>query len=181
MSHAATGATPPPAQALAAGLWLRALTLDDVPAVHAMEQRTHAFAWTPGHLNGSLHAGHLAWLLLPQATASASACLGYCVALPGVDEAELLNIVVAPEHQGRGLARHLLAYLAGWCRQAGAATLWLEVREGNTRARQLYERWGFEAVGLRKHYYPVAQGPREHAVVMRWTLPTAQGAGDALD
>jgi ribosomal-protein-alanine N-acetyltransferase len=52
-----------------------------------------------------------------------------------------------------------------------AAQIWLEVRESNIRARVLYERWGFEAVGLRKAYYPAAHGQREHALVMRWSVP----------
>ena len=46
-------------------------------------------------------------------------------------------------------------------------TLWLEVRVSNTRARAIYERYGFTAVGVRKGYYPAVRGTREDAVVMR--------------
>jgi ribosomal-protein-alanine N-acetyltransferase len=44
--------------------------------------------------------------------------------------------------------------------------LWLEVRASNERARRLYARRGFAEVGLRRGYYPAAQGRREDAVVM---------------
>ena len=43
---------------------------------------------------------------------------------------------------------------------------WLEVRASNARARSLYARRGFNEVGLRRGYYPAAQGQREDAVVM---------------
>jgi [ribosomal protein S18]-alanine N-acetyltransferase len=35
---------------------------------------------------------------------------------------------------------------------------------------QVYERYGFRAVGERKNYYPAGQGQREHAVVMSLKL-----------
>ena len=50
---------------------------------------------------------------------------------------------------------------------------WLEVRKGNMRAQQIYLRFGFESVGLRKGYYPVSHLEREDAVVMRYLLPVS--------
>jgi ribosomal-protein-alanine N-acetyltransferase len=46
----------------------------------------------------------------------------------------------------------------------------LEVRFSNARARQIYERYGFKAVGLRRNYYPLAPFKREDAVVMSLPL-----------
>jgi ribosomal-protein-alanine N-acetyltransferase len=59
--------------------------------------------------------------------------------------------------------------------------LWLEVRAGNQRARALYRQRGYAEVGLRRGYYPAAQGLREDAVVMSLAVVSgAQGAGDDL-
>ena len=44
--------------------------------------------------------------------------------------------------------------------------LWLEVRESNQTARQLYDKLGFNEVTLRKNYYPTSTGERENAIVM---------------
>ena len=78
-----------------------------------------------------------------------------------------------PEQQGRGLALFMLDELVHWSRAQGAQSLWLEVRVSNARARQIYERYGFKAVGLRRNYYPLAAFKREDAVVM--SLPLEPG------
>ena len=96
--------------------------------------------------------------------------LGYYVAMQGVQEAHLLNITVAPQHQGQGWARVLLEALNAWARSCGAQSLWLEVRKSNTRARQIYETHGYRQVGVRKAYYPAAAGLREDAIVMQLNL-----------
>ena len=78
----------------------------------------------------------------------------------------LLNLTVAPDVQGRGHGRHLLSVLVELCRSEAAHSLWLEVRQSNQRAQSVYDQFGFRACGLRKGYYPAAQGRREDAVVM---------------
>jgi ribosomal-protein-alanine N-acetyltransferase len=151
----------------------------DLDAVMQVEQQAYSFPWTRGNVLDSLAAGHPAWLLQAD-----DVVLGYYIAMAGVDEMHLLNITVNPAWQRRGLGWRLLEHLAGLCRASGAAQLWLEVRESNGPAQALYRRWGFEAVGLRKHYYPAGQSQREHAVVMRWRVRSGQageqGAADAL-
>lgn len=75
-------------------------------------------------------------------------------------EAEILNLAVAPEQRGRGIATRLLAPLLGQERM----TWYLEVRESNLAARSLYARLGFREAGRRLHYY---RDTGEAAVVMR--------------
>ena len=55
-------------------------------------------------------------------------------------------------------------------RGQGAQWLWLEVRQSNVRALQVYERYGFKQVSIRKDYYPAGRQQREHAVVMSLKL-----------
>ncbi len=55
-------------------------------------------------------------------------------------------------------------------RHAGAQWLWLEVRQSNARALQVYERYGFRQISIRKDYYPADRQQREHAVVMSLKL-----------
>ena len=86
--------------------------------------------------------------------------------MKGVDEVHLLNLTVTPGFQRQGWAQVLLEALALWARGQGAQWLWLEVRIGNQRARQIYEANGFRRVGDRKRYYPADHGQREDAVVM---------------
>jgi polysaccharide biosynthesis protein PslH len=78
----------------------------------------------------------------------------------GDREREILNVAVRPDLRRLGIATELLqCEMARW---PGAH--FLEVRESNTGARQLYEGLGFEAVGSRPGYY---ENPPESGIVMR--------------
>lgn len=74
---------------------------------------------------------------------------GLAIALPGYatfSAREILNLhdlfVAAPE-RGKGVGRALLSELQEIARQRGCAKLTLEVRADNTRAREVYEAFGF--------------------------------------
>ncbi|MBM2614677.1 GNAT family N-acetyltransferase [Actinoplanes sp. LDG1-06] len=60
---------------------------------------------------------------------------------------ELISMYVAPEGRGRGVGDLLVRRVAEWADEAGAAELRLSVTEGNTKARELYERNGFHETG----------------------------------
>ena len=152
--------------------------LDDVLAI---EQVAYPHPWTRGNFLDSLHHGYQMQLLTAQPPGQRrSTVLGYFVAMKGVDETHLLNITVAPAYQGQGWARVMLEALATWSRGQGLRWLWLEVRRSNTRAQNLYQRFGFARVGERKGYYPASTDPamtivgsagqREDAVVMSLLL-----------
>lgn len=143
-----------------------------VDEVATIEARAYNFPWTRGNFIDSLAAGYLAEVLLD----ADGRVVAYDVAMKGVDEMHLLNITVAPAHQGRGHALALLDRLVERCRLLQAATLWLEVRQSNERARRIYERYGFTLKGLRRGYYPAPQGQREDALVMSLSvLPKPEG------
>jgi ribosomal-protein-alanine N-acetyltransferase len=141
---------------------LRPIGVTDLDAVMAIEQRAYSFPWSRGNFIDSLAAGYAAQMLLD----GDGRPIGYFVAMPGVDEMHLLNLTVDPHWQGRGLSHLLMDAVDACCDERHATMLWLEVRASNARARSLYARRGFNEVGLRRGYYPAAQGQREDAVVM---------------
>ena len=130
-----------------------------------VEQRAYAHPWTEVHFRDVLKSGYEAQTLM-----AAEQLLGYFVAMKGVDEVHLLNITVAPESQRQGWAWVLLDALALWARGQQAHWLWLEVRQSNARAIQVYEKHGYRRVGVRKAYYPAGPGQREDALVMSLPL-----------
>lgn len=147
--------------------WLRAMTVEDLDAVMALEVRQHPCPWSRGHFADSLVAGHWArCLVTPQGDLH-----GYVVAMPGFEEWHLLNVTVSPDVEGQGLGRLLLDQLRDHARATVAPVVWLEVRPSNVRALRLYERYGFAQVGVRRGYYPTSDGGREDAVVMRLDVP----------
>lgn len=141
------------------------LTADDLVAVIAVEQSVYGHPWTVGNFKDALASGYQAQRLLAGDT-----LIGYFVAMKVIDEVHLLNITVSLNHRSQGWARLMLDALAVWSRGQGCAWLWLEVRESNHRALQVYRSHGFKQVGLRKDYYPVGRGLREAALVMSQKL-----------
>jgi [ribosomal protein S18]-alanine N-acetyltransferase len=86
---------------------------------------------------------------------------------------------VRPELQGRGIGSALLTALLEEAAVRGCAEIFLDVRADNDRARRLYERFGFTAVGVRKRYY---QPSGVDAIVMMkqsrpGEAPARQGVG----
>lgn len=53
------------------------------------------------------------------------------------------DVIVAPEGEGRGVGRALMAKSEGWAREQGYRWLTLTVFRQNVRARELYERLGY--------------------------------------
>jgi ribosomal-protein-alanine N-acetyltransferase len=155
-------------------LHFRPMQVSDLDAVMPVEQACYEHPWTRGNFIDSLSAGYEAELALDPA----GQVVAYRVAMVGVDEMHLLNLTVRADRQGRGHAREMLQRLVDDGRRLALATLWLEVRPSNARARTLYSRWGFREVGLRRGYYPALDGRREDALVMSLVLsPTEEPDG----
>lgn len=142
------------------GLRVEAATQDKLDWLAETEARIHDYPWTRGQFADSFRGGHPIWLLFDGETQ-----LAYAVTMPLVDEIELLNIGVVPERRRSGLGRALLQFVVAEARARTLQKLFLEVRESNHAARQLYEDAGFAVVGRRYNYYP-APGGREDAIIM---------------
>jgi ribosomal-protein-alanine N-acetyltransferase len=96
--------------------------------------------------------------------------IGFAASRMAADEAEILSIVVAASHRGRGLSRDLLQTHLGHLAGHGVRTIFLEVEENNQPARRLYERTGFSVAGRRERYYQQPGGEQLNALVMRRDL-----------
>jgi ribosomal-protein-alanine N-acetyltransferase len=154
---------------------LRPMTVASLDGVLELENAVYPFPWTRGNFVDSLVAGYTAWTL----NHVDGDLVGYCIAMSGVGEMHLLNITIAPAARRRGHARRVVGELVRLCRSRRESRLWLEVRESNGDAREVYRRLGFAAIGRRKGYYPAPAGQREDAIVMSFDV--ALEDADALD
>ncbi len=145
-------------------LRIRPMAEADLDAVVAIELEAYPFPWTRGNFEDCLKSGYIC-----RVAEADGALAGYSVLMPGVDEGHVLNCCVSPHWQGQGFGRELMLDLVERAHDHRMGCLFLEVRPSNRRALRLYERLGFEAVGLRRHYYPAHEG-REDALVMRMIL-----------
>lgn len=144
---------------------LRAMVERDLPAVMALERILFPEdAWSEALMRGEItrqpeRRSYLVGVVGTQVVAYAG------LAVAG-GEGDVQTIAVAPEYQGRGVGTALLAALLEEAAARGCREVFLDVRADNDRARALYERFGFEAVGRRAGYY---QPSGTDAVVMRLT------------
>jgi ribosomal-protein-alanine N-acetyltransferase len=143
---------------------LRLMTEADLPEVLAIEADIYAFPWTQGHFRDSLAAGYSCSAYVRDAE-----MIGYAVLMFAADEAHLLNLSIAAARQGQGYGSGLLHSMCELARGRGAGLIFLEVRPSNLAARRLYERHGFQHVGLRRDYYPATHG-REDALIFNLAL-----------
>ena len=137
----------------------------DLHEVVMIESDIYPFPWTRGNFLDSVRAGYSVWVLRDQS----AALIAYSVMTLMIDEAHLLNLSVARTCQREGVGWRTLEWMAEVARGYGARTMLLEVRPSNASAVRMYERYGFEKIGVRRGYYPVQSG-REDAIVMRVAL-----------
>ena len=96
--------------------------------------------------------------------------VGFALCRVAADEAELLTLAVGPGQRRRGAGRTLLAAVIAHAREAGAASLFLEVGADNPAALALYTQAAFQTVGRRNAYYLRSKGPPADGLVMRLSL-----------
>ncbi len=145
---------------------LREMHCDDLARILVIEQAAQAHPWTEGHFQSSLNSSHHCYVL-----SGGDQIVAYAIISTAADEAELLNITVAPSTQRQGLGGLLLEQLSQSFSDA-IHTLFLEVRVSNQAAIGLYETLGFNELGVRPNYYPptTSSGRREDAIIMALTV-----------
>jgi ribosomal-protein-alanine N-acetyltransferase len=121
-------------------------------------------AWSAAQLAGSLT---LNGSFARQAVDTGDNIQGFTLSRVVAGEAELLLVAVDPQLRQRGIGRLLVEQVAEDVRRHGASAMFLEVRENNVAARQLYRSLGFVDVGRRANYYTGISGERFAAITMR--------------
>jgi ribosomal-protein-alanine N-acetyltransferase len=134
----------------------------DIGAVTMLEAQAQAFPWRTRHFTDALEAGYPAWVL-----GQGGGILGFLVLMRALDEAHILNVAIAPAHQGKGLGARLIRHGIDWSASQGAQRLYLEVRLSNQKALALYRHMGFVEIGQRKGYYPASAGREDGLVLCR--------------
>ena len=70
-----------------------------------------------------------------------------------IDEAHVTNIVTKKDLRKNGIGSTLLEELINLSKTLNLVSITLEVNENNLDAIKLYEKFGFEKLGIRKKYY----------------------------
>jgi ribosomal-protein-alanine N-acetyltransferase len=121
----------------------------DLDSVQAIERASFSTPWKRDHFLHEITAPHS----YPFVAVCGETIAGYVCLTVLFEEAQILDIAVAPGMRGRGIAGALMQFGAGLAQEKGADVLLLEVRSTNHAAISLYERLGFSRYGVRAGYY----------------------------
>jgi ribosomal-protein-alanine N-acetyltransferase len=136
--------------ALTARVVVDAMQLEDVPAVHEIEQLSFRTPWPAHAFEQELRGNRLARYLVARA---GDTVVGFAGVWLMVDDAHVTTFGVHPDWRRQGIGRQLLLNLYELSVALRARQMTLEVRVSNTPAQALYRSFGFEIVGRRPHYY----------------------------
>lgn len=141
-------------------------TLSEVEAYSAYQihKQAQINPWNNSTFCSCLTPPYFAWKI-----EEAHMVLGYYIGLQVLNEVTLMDIAIHKAHRGTGLGRQLMQHFVTESLNKNAEILWLEVRESNTSAINLYSSFNFHLIETRKNYYKTADG-KEHALIMRARL-----------
>lgn len=135
-----------------------------IPQIAALEAASFSAPWDEASIRRELENPLALWLA---AVDSGGTLLGYVGSQSCFEEADVLNLCVAPEARRRGVGEALMRELEKRLPPKGVEKITLEVRASNDPAIALYEKLGYARVGLRKSYY---EKPREDALILQKQL-----------
>ncbi|WP_295887335.1 ribosomal protein S18-alanine N-acetyltransferase [uncultured Thiohalocapsa sp.] len=147
---------------------LRAMREDDLPAVLACERASYAAPWSEGIFRDCLRVRYCCLVVETR-----DIVVGHGIMSVAAGECHLLNLCIHPLFQRLGIGRRMLRRLLALARRQQADSAFLEVRTSNAGAIALYRSEGFDAIGVRKGYYPSTDAEpsrREDALMMARAL-----------
>lgn len=95
---------------------------------------------------------------------------GFAISRSAAGEEELMMIAVDPEYQNKGIGITLLERLIADAVKNNVTAVFLEVRSNNP-AQKLYQRLGFQKIGLRPAYYSGDNKEKFDAITHKKSLP----------
>lgn len=124
-----------------------------------IEKSCFSDPWSPDAISSAIDNGAVICLALIYDEKT----VGFAMVCTAADESELLNLAVDGNYRNKGFAKALLRRAEEEAVEREATVMYLEVRESNIAASNLYIGFGFSEIGRRKKYY---RYPTEDAVIM---------------
>jgi [ribosomal protein S18]-alanine N-acetyltransferase len=131
-------------------LIIRKMTLDDVPTVVDLDQKSFSLPWPERSFRFELTDNPASRCWVAEVDEK---IVGMIVVWLIVEEAHVATIATHPDFRRKGIAKRLLSYTLRKLIEQGARSSFLEVRESNLAAQELYRKFGYEETGRRRRYY----------------------------
>lgn len=132
---------------------------EHIPEVAEIEGLSFSDPWSEDALKLLIQPNCVAFVALVDGRVAAYGGMMFVL-----DEGNVINIATHPDYRRRGLAKAILSELYASARELSLSVMFLEVREKNLAARELYRLDGWEPIGIRANFY---SHPLDNAVVMK--------------
>ena len=140
------------------------LDFNHLDSVLEIERESNPYPWTARNFSDCIEKGYYSMVLEDK-----EKFVGFAIMAISSEESHLLNIGVNKDFRGSGFGEQILKKMIIAAEVMGSKKIILEVRVSNKIAYRLYEKLGFDEIGVRKKYYRLPEG-REDAYVMSKTL-----------
>jgi [ribosomal protein S18]-alanine N-acetyltransferase len=144
-------------------LTIHRMTLEDVVDVVAIDQASFSLPWPERSFRYELTDNPASRCWVAEFDGK---IVGMLVAWLLVDEAHIATLATHPGYRRQGIAKKILTHALRQLMDEGAVGAFLEVRESNSAAREMYHKFGFEETGRRPRYY---KDNDEDAILMTLT------------
>lgn len=145
------------------------MKIEDLDEVLDIEQRCFSMPWTRMMFETEVKNKNITYPLLARWKGDGKnekgnyPICGYVIFWKILDEIHIGNVAVPQEHRRRKIGSFLIEKIIKLAKEWNAIQITLEVRESNHAAIQLYKRYGFREIAIRRDYY---SNPTEDAIVM---------------
>ena len=143
------------------GVTVRDISSDDLPQVKAIEDRIFTTPWSLKSFKYEIKNTDS----VLKVAENNSLIIGFICIRSFLDATHIMDLAVIHEHRKQGVGGMLLLEALLEIRMAKPETehITLEVRESNTAAIKLYEKFNFRETGRRTNYY---SNPNEDGIIM---------------
>lgn len=137
----------------------------DASVLFSIDREASKYCWTLQQFIDCLAENNPAYIVWKNDTA-----IGFVIYHLIQGQCEIYNIAVHPDFQKQGWGKYLLEQALIAARERQCESIFLEVRASNQAARNLYQKQGFNEIGVRKNYYKISADQREDAIMMAMDL-----------
>lgn len=129
---------------------IRKMTLEDIPAVVQLDQVSFSLPWPERSFRFEVTDNPASRCWVAEIDRRIA---GMVVAWLFVNEVHIATIATHPDFRQLGIGSRLLAHTLLQALEEGARSSFLEVRESNLAAQEMYRKFGYKEAGRRRRYY----------------------------
>ena len=142
---------------------IEALTKKDAPCVAKIEKECFSTPFSEADILSYLESPIWHFLVAK----ISDEIVGYISFTVIIDECQIVNVATSPDFRKMGVGSKIIGCFLDRLQNDGVKSAYLEVRESNLPAINLYKKFGFSEIGVSKNHY---SKPTENAILMKLEL-----------